>query len=188
MSRFSEYLDLISQVNDLSFGLGNGQKVQWLFYCGMLFSAGDKWWGDFKFRHSVHEGIDITYYRTHPEKMQCFDDSIKVPAMDDGIILNICDDFLAQTLVVEHESSISSSKRVLFAYAHIIPEKGLKIGHVIQKSDVIAKVCSTHKNPLLRPHLHFSCFEVSKNVLLKNLNWTLFSTNPDINPINPVFL
>jgi len=188
MSRFSDYLDIISQVNDLSFGLGNDQKVQWLFHCGMLFSSKDKWWGDFKFRHSVHEGIDITYYRIHPEKMQCFDDSIKVPAMDDGIILNICDDFLAQTLVVEHESSISSSKRVLFAYAHIIPEKGLKIGHVIQKKDVIARVCDTHKNPHLPPHLHFSCLETSKSILPECLNWSLFTTHPDINLINPIFL
>jgi len=188
MSRFSDYLEVISQVNNLSFGLGNGQKVLWLFHCGMLFSSMDKWWGDFKYRQSAHEGIDITYYRTHPEKIHCFDDSIKVPAMDDGIILNICDDFLAQTLVVEHESSIFSSKRILFAYAHIIHETSLKIGNVIRKKDLIARVCDTYKNPLLPPHLHFSCFEISKKVLPEHLNWSLFSANPDINLINPVFL
>ena len=188
MSKFSDYLDVISQVNNLSCSLGNGQKVQWLFHCGMLFSSMDKWWGDFKFRHSAHEGIDITYYRTHPGEMLCFDDSFKVPAMDDGIILNICDDFLAQTLVIEHKNSISSSKRILFAYAHIIPEKGLKIGNIIQKKAVVARVCDTYKNPLLPPHLHFSCFEISKEVEPKHLNWDLFSSDPGINLIHPVFL
>jgi len=57
MSKFSDYLESISQVNGLANGMGNGQKVQWLFYCGMLFSSKDKWWGDFKFRHSAHEGF-----------------------------------------------------------------------------------------------------------------------------------
>jgi len=188
MNRFSDYLEAISHVNNLANGLGNNQKIQWLFHCGMLFSSKDKWWGDFKFRHAVHEGIDITYYRTQTDYMSCFDDSIKVPAMDEGLVLNICDDFLGTTLVVENESSIFPNKRILFVYAHIISENGLKIGHTIQKGDVIAKVCDTHKNPLLPPHLHFSCFEIPKKILPENLNWSLFPVHPDIIQINPVFL
>ncbi len=192
MSRFSDYLQAISQVNglvnNLANGLGNSQKVQWLFHCGMLFSSKDKWWGDFKLRHCPHEGVDITYYRTVPDEIHRFDDSIKVPAMDDGIILNICDDFLAQTLVVEHKKSMLFKRRILFIYSHIIPEKNIKVGHIIKKQDIIAKVCDTDKNPQLPPHLHFSCFEVSKKVQPEHLNWDLFSKNPDMNLIHPVFL
>ena len=160
MTKFSDYLDAVSQANDL----GNSQEIQWLFHCGMLFSSIEKWWGDWKFRHSVHEGIDITYYRTQPFEMLCFDDSFKVPAMDKGIVLNICTDFLGQTLVVEHQTAASSKNRILFVYAHIIPEKGIKTGKSIQKKEIIATVCDTHKNPLLPPHLHFSCFEISKKI------------------------
>ena len=96
MSKFSDYLEAISMINDLgnASSSANASKVQWLFHSGMLFSSKDKWWGDFGCRHSAHEGIDITFYRTHKNKTFCFDDSIKIPAMDDGIILNICDDFL----------------------------------------------------------------------------------------------
>jgi len=64
----------------------------------------------------------------------------------------------------------------------------LKIGHVIQKKEVIARVCDTYKNPLLPPHLHFSCLEISKTILPEHLSWTFFSTHPDINLIHPVFL
>ncbi len=188
MSKFSDYLQAISQVNDLPNGLENGQSVQWLFHCGMLFSTKDKWWGDFKFRHAVHEGIDITYFRTNPADLQIFDKSIKVPAMDDGIIVNICDDFLGRTLVVEHENSFVFNRRILFAYAHIIPEKRLKIGQSIKKKEVIARVCDTCKNPQLPPHLHFSCFEASRQVLPEHLNWNLFSGGRDVNLIHPVFL
>jgi len=188
MNKFSDYLQAISHINNLGDGLENGRKVQWLFYCGMLLSSKDKWWGNFKLRQSAHEGIDITYYRTYPDEIQNFDDSIKIPAMDDGIILNICDDFLAQTLVVEHENSMLFNRRTLFVYAHIIPEKNLKTGHIIKKQDVIARVSDTYKNPQLPPHLHFSCFEVLKKVQPEYLNWNLFSKNIDVNLIHPVFL
>ena len=200
MSKFSDYLEAISQINNFGNGLSsdsrkdlplnstNAFKIQWLFHCGMLFSSRDKWWGDFKYRQSVHEGIDITFYKTHLGEIHCFDDSIKVPAMDDGIILNICDDFLAQTLVVRHNDFISSNRQILFAYAHIIPEKGLKSGHIVKKDNPIAKICNTYKNPQLPPHLHFSCFEIPKDIKPEYLNWDLFSKSPDINLINPVFL
>lgn len=184
MSLFSDYLKVISQTNSL----GNGLEVHWLFHCGMLFSSADKWWGDFRFRHAFHEGIDITYYRTGQGKMHCFDDSVKVPAMDDGILLNICDDFLGQTLVVEHKDSVPGICRILFVYSHIIPEKRLKKGTAIRKETVIARVCDTLKNPQLPPHLHFSCFEVSSRLSPEHLDWKLFSKNSEINLIHPVFL
>ncbi|WP_299978876.1 peptidoglycan DD-metalloendopeptidase family protein [Desulfobacula sp.] len=189
MSRFSDYLESISQVNGLGNGMENGQKIHWLFHCGMLFSSKDKWWGDFKFRHSAHEGIDITYYRTHLDGMHRFDDSIKVPAMDDGIILNICDDFLGQTLVIEHENPLLFNRRILFAYAHIIPEKNLKTDRIVKKGEIIARVCDTCKNPQLPPHLHFSCFEVLKQVPPEHLDWNLFfSENLEVNLVHPIFL
>ena len=200
MSKFSNYLEAISKINNLGNGLSNDLlkdlplnstntfKVQWLFHCGMLFSSKDKWWGDFKYRQSEHEGIDITFYRSQSNEIHCFDYSIKVPAMDDGIILNICDDFLAKTLVIKHKKITSLNSQILFAYAHIIPKKGLKSGQRIRKNEVLAKICKNSKNPQLPPHLHFSCFEIPKNIRPEHLNWDLFSKSPDINLINPVFL
>ncbi len=200
MSKFSDYLEAISKINDLGNGLSgdllkdlpsnsaNTFNVQWLFHCGMLFSSKDKWWGDFKYRQSAHEGIDIGFYKTSSNTIHCFDDSIKVPAMADGVILNICDDFLAQTLVIRHQYFISSNWHILFVYAHITPEKSLKPGHVVKTDDLIAKVGNTYKNPQLPPHLHFSCFEISKDIKPEHLNWDLFSKSPHINLINPVFL
>ena len=184
MKRFPEYLATLSRVN----GLGKGQAVQWLFYSGMLFSSRDKWWGDFGIRSSAHEGIDITYYRTLPEEVCCFDDAILVPAMEDGRVINICDDFLGSTLVVDLEKEDLVGTRVIFAYAHIQPESGLSAGQAIKKNEPIARVGNTRKNPQLPPHLHFSCFEVEKEVLPETLDWTLFSKDRAVEGINPVFL
>jgi len=184
MKRFSEYLTAIARINRL----GNGRQVEWLFHTGMLFSTRDKWWGDFGFRSSVHEGIDITYYRTLPGEMCCFDDTILVPAMEDGRIINLCDDFLGRTLVVDPEKEGLAGTRVIFTYAHILPQSRLTIGHRISKNEVIARVCDTRKNPQLPPHLHFSCFEVEKGVLPEEMNWNLFSKGQAVKRINPVFL
>lgn len=184
MSKFSNYLQAISRVNGLACGL----DIEWLFYSGMSFSSREKWWGDFKIRHAIHEGIDITYFRTGPDELKCFDVSTKVPAMDDGVILNICDDFLGQTLVVEQESSQRFNTRILFAYAHVIPETQLKIGQTIHKEDIIARVSDTHKNPELPPHLHFSCFEAPGHYQPERLDWKLFSGGTRVNLIHPVFL
>jgi len=208
MSVFSDYLETISQINDLGNGLSgdlpgdlsgdlpkkstfnsdNTSKIEWLFYCGMLFSSRDKWWGNFKHRSSTHEGIDITFYRTCNHKTYCFDNSIKVPAMDDSIVLNICNDFLAKTIVTQYKNVTASKTQILFLYSHVIPEKNLKPGQKIRKNKSIAKVCNNDKNPQLPPHLHFSCFEILKDIKSEHLNWDLFSKNIDINMINPVFL
>ncbi|MEN8210998.1 MAG: hypothetical protein ABFR31_04725 [Thermodesulfobacteriota bacterium] len=190
MSKFSDYLEAISRINDLGnvSDSAKASKVQWLFQSGMLFSSQNKWWGDFGLRSSVHEGIDIAFYRTDQNKIFCFDDSIKVPAIDDGILLNICDDFLAKTLVIKCKDITSSDRQILFAYAHIFPGKKLKPGYNVKKNEVIARVCNTYKNPQLPSHLHCSCFEVPKNLQPEHLNWNLFSKSSDINLINPVFI
>jgi hypothetical protein len=188
MSRFSDYLETISRINCLDQGLDQNQAVQWLFHCGMLFSTRDKWWGNFKFRHTAHEGIDITYFRTARDRLNCFDDTVKIPAMDDGQVLNICDDFLGKSLVVEQQAPGAREERIVFVYAHIIPAQEIKTGNIIQKNTFIATVCHTRKNPQLPPHLHFSCFEVGHRIKEKNLNWTLFSDPFKAKPFHPIFL
>jgi murein DD-endopeptidase MepM/ murein hydrolase activator NlpD len=200
MSVFSDYLETISRINDLGNGLsddlqkkspcnpGTTFNVEWLFHCGMLFSSQDKWWGNFKSRHSAHEGIDITFYRTCKNRTHCFDDFIKIPAMSDGVVLNICNDFLARTLVVKQKNIISSKTQIIVLYSHVIPEKNLKPGQKIKKNEIIATICNNDKNPQLPSHLHFSCFEILKNIKPEHLNWDIFSNNLEVNMINPVFL
>ena len=190
MKVFFTYLETLSRINGLQQALtpGKGQKIQWVFHCGMLFSSWDKWWGDFQYRASAHEGVDVTYFRTNPNDLHHFDHSVQVPAMADGVVLNICDDFLGQTLVVRQEGLTILDRQVLFVYAHIDPDVQIKPGDVLKKDQIIATVCNTLKNPQLPPHLHFSCFEVAKRIPSDQLNWHLFSSGSEINMIHPLFL
>ncbi len=185
MKTFFDYLQTISHINHM----GNGSKIEWLFYCGMLFSSTDKWWGDFKQRHLPHEGIDICWYRSNQkEEINCFDTSTQIPAMANGTLLNICDDFLGKTLVVEHKPAIDSKYRIIFTYSHVLPEANLKDRQQIRKDQIIATVCDTNKNPSLPPHLHFSCFEIAHDTPKHKLTWNLFSDRKKVKMIHPVFL
>ncbi|MBF0468424.1 MAG: hypothetical protein HQK61_06010 [Desulfamplus sp.] len=87
---------------------------EWLFYPGMLFGSHAKWWADWGCRYTPHEGVDIAFYRTSNKHYRTFnkdiatlDSTVMVPAMADGVILNICDDFLGQSVVVAHGTSCS---------------------------------------------------------------------------------
>jgi hypothetical protein len=184
MERFSEYLKIISKINKLE----KDHAVNWLFYPGMLFLSGDKWWGDFRFRSTPHEGIDICFFRGDRNKIQCFNPEIQVPALENGRLINICNDFLGQTLVVESRKIQPAHTGVLTAYAHIRPAAPLKINDNIKKNQIIATLCDTVKNPQLPPHLHLSCFEIPKSVKAEELNWSFFSRSIHASPINPVFL
>lgn len=185
MNRFSKYLDTLSHTNDL----GKGRDIRWIFHGGMLFSSPDKWWGDFKRRASVHEGMDITYYSDSKGNIYQFDDSIRVPAMESGIVLNVCDDFLGSSIIIEpfREASLENF-RILYVYAHTTPMSQVLNGAVIMENEVIAQVCKTIKNPQLPPHLHFSCFEVPRALAPEMLSWQLFSKSKDIRLIHPLFL
>ena len=84
MALFTSYLNTLARINSL----GEQSCISWYFFNGMLFGSRDKWWGDFKFRASTHEGIDITYYSSGG-KFNCFTPLIQVPAVQNARIVNI---------------------------------------------------------------------------------------------------
>lgn len=193
MSRFSDYLETLALKNSLpQTGSGWNLKTEWLFFPGMLFSSDRKWWGDWGTRRTAHEGIDITYYSTAPPgqnrsvKIKSLNDAAKVPAAEEGAILNICDDFLGKSVVVSILEDAETSTRILFVYAHVKPVKTLKTGMTVRKGQVIATVCNPYRNPEMPAHLHFSCFEIPMKTKAKDLNWDFFTTDPGVNIINPV--
>ncbi|MCP4022473.1 MAG: hypothetical protein GY729_11580, partial [Desulfobacteraceae bacterium] len=116
MEQFKTYLDAISNANGLQVKNNSG----WLFYPGMLFGSSQKWWDDFGTRTSCHEGIDILFYQTFSNQIQHLDETTKIPAMEDGSILNICDDLIAQTIVIQSPLNISSAYKTVMVYSHII--------------------------------------------------------------------
>ncbi len=183
MTTFKGYLQLLARVNGL------GPNTQWLFYPGMLQDSPAKWWDDFGCRPSLHEGIDICFFRNCDGKGMDFVWDLQIPALGRGIVLNVCEDFLGQTLVVEHDEFQSPENRVVFVYSHLAPFTGVKTGSPVSRGTVMARVFDTRiKNSRLLSHLHLSCIELPQAIPARSMDWTLFPFRENQNLINPVFI
>ena len=183
MAHFSQFLEALVRANGL------GDKITWLFYPGMLLDSYGKWWDDFGKRPCAHEGIDICFFREGSKKITPLAKNANIPAMDKGLILNRCKDFLGESLVIAHEGICSLSPKVVFVYSHLEIEKTLVPGCQVERDQVIGRTFDTSKKQSkLLSHLHLSCVELMDKVPLADLNWDLFPDRGKVNLINPFFI
>lgn len=180
---FGRYLDSLAAANGLT------GDIQWLFYPGMLAESRSKWWGDFRFRHADHEGIDICFYRLPGRSVgrsfHRLGPGALVPALADGIVLNICEDFLGHSVVIQWGET--NSLRTILVYSHTVPL--VEPGSRVKRGQMVARVFDTRtRGSVLPPHLHLSCIEVPEETAFGDLNWHLFPHRDRVNLINPVFV
>jgi hypothetical protein len=182
MQRFKQYLADLAAANNLA------DLTDWLFFPGMLAESRSKWWGDFKTRPTAHEGIDICFYRPRHSPIRHLNAGAAIPAWSDGTVLNICNDFLGQSVVVAPEKYNASATRVLEVFSHLVPLENITPGARVHKGQVIAGIADPRAGgSILLPHLHLSCIEVPSHVPVRALDWSLFPLREHINVINPVF-
>lgn len=182
MTRFSQYLRVLASTNGLAAG------IEWLFYPGMLSESTLKWWGDLKKRAAAHEGIDITFYRTRDQQIHHLAAGATVPAWSAGTVINVCEDFLGQSLVVAPVGNLSGPTRMLEVFSHLTPCKGIAPGIPVKQGQVIARLADTRaRGSVLLPHLHLSCIEVESHIPAHVLNWSFFPVRENLSVINPVF-
>ncbi|MDD9303964.1 MAG: hypothetical protein HUK40_17105 [Desulfobacter sp.] len=214
MQNFSNYLKAIAQANAIGVpscpqALEPSQDcpdqepfqpsgIAWIFHPGMLQDSPDKWWADFKFRKTLHEGIDICFYKTKT-KLKALKPGSKVPAMAHGILLNISCDLLGHSMAVSYPyaPSVHCSDKAkncqeyfpVLVYSHLDPNPKLKPGDKIAKGQLIGHTFDTRtiKSKLLS-HLHLSCLLIPKTTPDRAMDWTLFSDREKVGYINPVFL
>ncbi|MFO7748642.1 MAG: hypothetical protein R6V54_00975 [Desulfobacteraceae bacterium] len=104
----NDYLDALARCNNLvdTENIGDtGDTLEWCFYPGMLLGSRAKWWADFGVRHAAHEGLDICMYRTSGGEIARLSPSTRIPAMEGGVVVNVCGDFLGRTVVVQHHGT-----------------------------------------------------------------------------------
>ena len=185
MTPFKIYLKEIARANGLS------GDVEWLFYPGMLQDSPAKWWDDWKFRHAIHEGIDICFFRTRtpPRAVQILGPGAAVPALSDGILRNICPDFLGHSLIVEPSGFDHLPQRVIWVFSHQTPAPEMEIGCPVKSGQIISRIFDTRtKGSKLLSHLHISCMKVDRNLPFCDMNWSLFPRRNAVNLINPISL
>lgn len=156
----------------------------WVFHDGMHFSDSCQWWNKTKKRPHPHEGVDLVYYLNNTGKQHFFPPGTLIPAITDGIVVHDHQDFLGQTLYIQHEQFQQNSKTLYSLYAHIaindkLPERVTKHSHL----GVIAEVSDSSPVP---PHLHLSMAWIDNLLKINTINWNNIADHESICLLDPM--
>lgn len=134
-------------------------------------------------------------YRDSNNRVVSFSPDIQIPAMADGTILNICDDFLGKSVIVSVDTvaycvkaravkdeylSITNnthtiSGTIAVIYSHIHPVRTLKKGIPVKIGQLMGNTSDTSmRTSDIGCHLHISVMAILKSVPTHELNWDLF--------------
>ncbi len=166
-SNYSHYL--VSQ-NHL-YGQG---FCDWIFAKGTLFGEKEQWWDILGERPTSHEGVDICAFNDSGGQQIMLDDSFAVPVMFDGKVIDMFDDFLGKTLIVEHDY-MAEGYQLHSMYGHVLPGKHMLVGKKVEACEVIAKLAPKN-HPQITPHLHLSVLMVEKSYA-EPVRWQSIQSN-----------
>ena len=161
----------------------NGLDVRgfstWFFYPGMEFGARETWWGDRKKRTRPHEGIDLCFYRGAEDVIFSLECGVRIPVLYDGTVVNIIDDFIGKTIIMQHSFPYAEEGMFLTLYGHTRPAEGLDTGESVKAGDVVATLAAAAgpRGPLA--HLHLTLAWTSELIPCDVLNWAMIG-DPDI--------
>eukprot|EP00931_Biecheleriopsis_adriatica_P077348 TRINITY_DN50935_c0_g1_i1.p1 TRINITY_DN50935_c0_g1~~TRINITY_DN50935_c0_g1_i1.p1 ORF type:complete len:221 (-),score=43.16 TRINITY_DN50935_c0_g1_i1:71-703(-) len=126
---------------------------------GAEFGAGHYWWGKRKERPAPHEGVDFSHVGIPPRPLPA---GFPLPAVADGEIVAIFDDFLAKTVIVRHEEAISDAPGgamqgwpVCSLLAHVKLAASTAVGGKAEaEGHALANVAASRTSA--PPHVHLS--------------------------------
>ena len=163
-SRFTEYMVREN-------GLDRRGFRAWVFLRSMLFGAEGKWWGDRGKRTSPHEGLDVCLFSDARRSLFRLKEGTRIPAMCDGTVVAIIDDFLGVSIVLEHRLP-DHGGRFLMIYGHMVVREGLRAGSGVRETEVIGTLVDpgTSRGDIY-PHLHVSLARPSAGMSYDRLTW-----------------
>ena len=159
--------------------------LKWLFYPGMLFDSEHKWWGDWKYRSSKHEGLDLAFYLDLNLSLRKIWPGFMVPALYPGQVKLIIKDFLGQSVFLEHDPFSSKDYSFCSLYAHLKPDQGLEPGLHIKSGQCLGEVLNTGARINLAPHIHLS-LGWFKGDILPGISWPVINSRKDMLFIDPL--
>lgn len=160
---------------------------EWVFCPGMLFQATGKWWGKKGKRERPHEGLDLLLFSDHQGTIRHIDETFPVPMLADGRIVGMMDDFLGQSIIVEHPSLEDKNETFLTMYGHTRRIDHLQLGASMKKGDILATVAGRGQRGFtMSPHLHITMARTLFPVSYDRLNWDVIGTTPLLELLDPL--
>ena len=160
---------------------------QWVFRAGMLFEATDKWWGDGGKRGSPHEGVDFCFYRDRHGRLRRLSQVTRIPAMYDGVVAGIVDDFLGKSVIVKHPCHQGRGGELVSIYAHTKPNQDIDAGTAVTAGQLIATLAPADASKAgTGPHLHLSLGWTMNGYAWKSFDWTTMGASNPLHLLDPL--
>jgi hypothetical protein len=179
-TRFTEFLIRENALDE-------GGFKEWIFSPGMLFNAPNKWWGDQGRRDKPHEGLDLCLYRDRRDRVLRIDTKTRIPVMYDGEVVAIVNDFLGESVILEHGFSHRDERNFCSIYGHTNPHEGLHVGRIVKEGEVIAALAdSGNLEAKMFPHLHISLGWTSKSISYDQVDWETIGAKDILTLLDPL--
>jgi hypothetical protein len=153
-------------------GLGAAGFAAWEFLPGMKFAERVAWWRDSAERTGAHEGLDICRYWTGDGGRLSLGAGARVPAVCQGEVVAIVDDFLGRSVFVAHGVRDGDGRRLHTVYGHVDPRPGLVPGSLIGDEDLVGTIADpAARGKRVPPHLHITVALISSEGSPEKLDW-----------------
>jgi hypothetical protein len=153
--------------------LDEGGFQHWHIDPAMRFGAARMWWADLGPRPRPHEGVDLLYYRDRDQALRRLDTETQIPAMYDGTVVRLCDDFIGRSVMMGHRFP-DRAGWFYTLYGHTHPCAGQAAGQTIHAGETVAHLAPvTRPGSTVLPHLHISVGWSPESVAPERLDWTL---------------
>ena len=178
-SRFTEF---ILREN----GLDRHGFQAWAFLPGMLFKAGDKWWGDRGKRTLPHEGLDFFLFNNGWGRVLRLGEGTRIPAMYGGTVVAIIDHFLGKSIVLEHRFPELGGP-LLTIYGHTVVGEVLQLNSAVGAGEIIGTLADSRRSKAhAHPHLHVSLARPSEGTTYDSLGWRYLNDPRFFTMIDPL--
>jgi hypothetical protein len=115
-----------------------------------------------------------------------FDETTRIPVMEDGLIRAIFKDYLGQAVIVEHGSAADGENKYLSVYAHTRPRDDLHPGLFVREGEVIASIADTRRSKAkILPHLHLSISMPAPDLVYENFVWNIMRDTGRVTLLDP---
>jgi murein DD-endopeptidase MepM/ murein hydrolase activator NlpD len=110
----------------------------------------------------------------------------KIPAMYDGVVVKIIDDFIGETIIMKHSFPEISKGIFLTLYGHTNPKKSLAAGQIVKAGEIIAALAAPRGSKDLLPHLHLTLAWSPEAIPPDMLNWTTIGNSDIARLVDPL--
>ena len=114
--------------------------------------------------------MDLCLYQDGQGEVCRLYEQARLPAMYDGAVVRLCDDFLGRSVMMEHD--LPGGGKLYVMYGHTVPRPDLEAGQSVWEGEAVAYLAPLppHKTGLL-PHLHISLGWAPGAVAYDQLEW-----------------